>query len=134
MGITPGADGKPRLKGWQRVALLRDLALAEMTIQEIADKWGRSESTMYAWKTNHAAEIDAIRADAANEFAGLWVAQKVNRVAEYQADIEDEDVDVQVKHRALRAVAEELGQLTSKQEIQASVTYQVEGVDPDNLK
>jgi hypothetical protein len=133
MPVEPGGDG-PRLRGWQRVALLRDLALAEMTVREIAVKYGRSESTMYSWKVNHAAEIDAIRADAANEFAGLWVAQKVNRVAEYQADIEDEDTDVQVKHRALRAVAEELGQLTTKQEIQASVVYQVEGVDPEAMK
>jgi hypothetical protein len=138
MPVTPGGDG-PRLKGWQRVALLRDLALAEMTVLEIAVKWGRSEGTMYAWKKNHAAEIDAIRADAANEFAGLWVAQKVNRVAVYQDDIEDlEESDepgaIATKHKALRAVAEELGQLTQKQEIQASVVYQVEGVDPESMR
>jgi hypothetical protein len=135
MPVTPGGDG-PRLRGWQRVALLRDLALAEMTILEIAVKYGRAESTMYAWKRNHAAEIDAIRDDAANEFAGLWVAQKVNRVAEYQGDIEslDESGDIAQKHKALRAVAEELGQLTSKAEIQASVVYQVEGVDTESMR
>jgi hypothetical protein len=136
MPVTPGGDG-PRLKGWQRVALLRDLALAEMTVLEIAVKWGRSEGTMYQWKKNHAAEIDAIRADAANEFAGLWVAQKVNRVAVYQDDIEtleESGEDMALKHKALRAVAEELGQLTTKAEVQASVVYQVEGVDPEAMK
>lgn len=137
MPVTPGADGQPRLRGRQRIALLRDLALSDMTVLQIAVKYDRSEGTMYAWKKNHAAEIDAIRADAANEFAGLWVAQKVNRVAVYQDDIEtleESGEDMALKHKALRAVAEELGQLTQKQEIQASVVYQVEGVDPESMR
>jgi hypothetical protein len=132
MPITPG--GSQHIRGHRKLALLHDLAAGDLTVAAIAQKYDRTESTIYSIKSNNAEQIDAIRADHANEFAGLWVASKVNRVAEYQADIEDEDLDVQVKHKALRAVAEELGQLTTKQEIQASVTYQIEGVDPEAMK
>jgi len=132
MGITPG--GSEHIRGHKKLALLHDLAAGDLTMLEIAVKYDRAESTIYSIKKNNAEQIDAIRADHANEFAGLWVASKVNRVAEYQADIEDDDLDVGQKHKALRAVAEELGQLTSKAEIQAAITYQVEGVDPEAMR
>lgn len=132
MPITPG--GSEHLRGHKKLALLHDLAAMDLTMEAIAAKYERSPSTIYTIKANNAEAIDAIRADHANEFAGLWVAQKVNRVAEYQADIEDLDEDIPQKHRALRAVAEELGQLTTKAEIQASVTYEVVGVDPEAMR
>lgn len=138
MSVTPGRE-EPNLKAHQRMALLRDIVSGQLTVFEMSLKYERAESTIYHFKKVHAHEIDAMRADARNEFAALWVADKVNRVATYQDDIEtlnelEDPQALKLKHNALRAVAEEMGQLTTKAEVNATVQYEVTGVDPEAMR
>jgi len=90
--------------------------------------------------------IDAIRDDFANEFAGLWIARKEARLAAYERDVDDvERVEGEdgvtpelrrVKQAALRAVAEELGQLPARLSVQMEGTIKtiIEGIDPMDVR
>jgi hypothetical protein len=135
------------LRGRAKLELIRDLAADESSIPELAAKYGRSVSGVKQLKARHLTEILAIRQRAANELVGLWIADKVNRVAEYEADVEAvndalraDGLDpnlLRAKHRALRSVAEELGALPTRPAVvvdSVHVTYTVEGIDPEALR
>lgn len=118
----------------------------------LGKKYGVGNRTVQLFGRRHRAEIDAVvvagDSDDA-EFAGLWIAAKDNRLAMYQRDIErieelleehegqehtgsaDQKL-MQTKHAALRAAAEELGQLPQRVSIApeagTKVRYEIEGV------
>jgi hypothetical protein len=125
-------------RGWRRTALIRDLAAGEATQVELAVKYGVTQPSVSAFRDRHEREIDAVRTQLDDKWAALWAADKFNRVAELQSDIEtitgeDDEKLLRVKHAALRQIAEELGQLKQVVEVGGSVTYTITGLDPAAL-
>lgn len=141
-----------------------------------------SPAAITQFARRHAEEIEELKANADAELNKLWIAQKAERVREYQQDVElnndliqtaasvakraseraDElgggnegDGDLQaaedklaatvlgeipslqrIKHKALRSVAEELGQLPSTTKMEFgdnSVKVELVGVDLDEV-
>jgi hypothetical protein len=116
-----------KLRGHRKLDVIRDLAMAAASMTELGEKYGVTIAAISHFNQDFAAEIEAVRnallSDAGEEAAGLWIADKVKRIAEYQQDVDDineiladrlDDRLVKVKHQALRAVAEELGALPNK--------------------
>lgn len=127
---------------WGQARLIRQLALNEATQTELAAEYGCTQSAISQFAKRHAAEIEYQRNRAADEWAGLWIADKRNRVAEYQSEVErinaalDNETDPQLlraKVSVMRQVAEELGQLKQEIEVTGRLTYVVEGVDMGQL-
>ena len=145
--LTPvRKTGRPARKGhlergWVKHRLIRDFALGEKTGVELAEQYGVSTTSISAFKRRYALEIEEVRNHLADEYAGVWVAQKMARIQEYQEAAEkmaaghsprNQEVLVSI----LKAVAEELGQLPARTQVQVNtqqVTYQVVGIDPDDL-
>lgn len=130
------------LKPWQRHKLLRELAAGEKTSAQLSREYGMSASGIREFKKRHRAEVDAIAAAAGDEFAGLWIADKGQRLAAYQADYEiaaDDDKQshhewVKARTGILHAVAEETGQLPPRATVAiVPVVHIIEGVDLDVL-
>lgn len=129
--------------GWARTRLIRDLAVAEKTQVQLAREYGVVQSSVSEFSTRHADEIAAVRSRIEDEWAALWVADRFNRVAEMQSDIETitdaldglaDDKLLRVKHAALRQIAEELGQLKQVVEVGGKITYTITGLDPSVLR
>lgn len=148
--------------GWVKRRLIIDLAKDERTQYELADRYGCSQPAISAFKKRHQLEIASVLDDLSNEYAGLWIAEKSARIAEYQADVDqvnellqldmfDDDIPAEVKEaavthlpalqrqkaRALRNVAEEMGHLPARTIINVNdrrASYSVEGVDLEQLR
>lgn len=122
--------------------LLRDLALGELTGNELAEKYNCSRPAISQFKRRHEIEIDEIRGALADEYAGVWVAKKLDRLKAYQQKVEEmldgrSPRNAEVMATLLKAVAEELGDLPARTQVNVSnqsVTYQVVGIDPDSLR
>lgn len=129
--------------------LIRELALTNKTQRQLAEEYGVVQSSICAFSERNADAINDVRENAEDEFAGLWVAKKQNRVAAYKEQIdyiadrigeglEDDPVAaLKVAQAALKAVAEEMGQLTARvavqADVQAKVRYEIVGVNPEDL-
>ena len=133
--------------------LVREIALSTLTQDELGERYGVHQRTIGRFAERHATEIESVAAEAGDETAGLWIAKKEARIAEYQADVTranerliasdegdgyaDPERWMGGKHRALRAVAEELGALPQRMQVTTEqthkVTYTVEGVDLSEL-
>lgn len=128
-------------RGWVAHRLIRDFALGEKNQGELAELYGVSRTSIVAFKKRHALEIEEVRNNLADEYAGVWVAQKINRIREYQSAAEKMAAGTAPRNQEvlvsiLKAVAEELGQLPARSNtnIQAEqVVYQVVGIDPSEL-
>lgn len=138
------AKGTKAIRGRDKRKLLHMLVDDEMTQAEMANVIGYTVNMIKTFKARNLDLIEQMRADRDNEFAGLWIANKVERVAAYEEDVEyvqdalpevaPEDAQglIRVKQAALRAVAEEMGQLKQHVAVEAT-TYAVEGVDMKDL-
>jgi hypothetical protein len=145
--LTPvRSDGRPATKGhlergWVKHRLIRDLAIGEKTGQALGDQYGVSRTSISNFKRKYGMEIEDVRNNLADEYAGTWVAQKMNRIAEYQQAAEKMAAGTSPRNQEvlvsiLKAVAEELGQLPARTQVQVNtqqVTYQVVGIDPSEL-
>jgi hypothetical protein len=128
-------------RGWVKHRLIRDFALAEKTQKELAAQYGVSETSISAFKRRHAFEIEEVRNNLADEYAGVWVAQKMERIREYQNAAEkmadgSSPRNQEVLVSILKAVAEELGQLPARTQVNVSnqqVTYEIVGIDADDI-
>jgi hypothetical protein len=142
VGFEEGSDKARPIRGRHRLALLRDLAVGDFTAAELAEKYDRAVGTINTFKYNHKAEIAEIRSNPDDEFAGLWIAQKKNRIAVYQSQVDrlEESDDPKLLARsqtALRSVAEELGQLPNKSTVAIEtpkLQVQIEGISDEDLK
>jgi hypothetical protein len=108
--------------------LIRDLAMDAVSQAELAEKYGVAQPSISAFKLRHADEIEAVRndllSDVHDETVGLWIVDKVARIAEYQQDVDDANEEleargfdthiIKAKHNAMKAVAEELGALPTR--------------------
>ena len=139
----------PLSRGWAKAKLIRELAQMEKTQVTLAEEYGVAQSSISEFAQRNATEISAARADIENQFASAWIADKMARIAEYQAEVEDInaarsngihkilDVEmIKAKMTILRAVADELGQIPTKVNVSVTqrVTHIVEGVDLENLR
>jgi hypothetical protein len=148
------AEGTPHIRGEMREAMLHDIAQGDMTLSEIADKYGRHVQAVKQFKGRHKNRIAVIKAkrDAALEerLIGVAIADKVDRIAT-NGDLrnmlleamEDPDVDpqrvvsltqlVRAVDKLHKAVAEEKNELPVR--VQAHVdhsgtaTYEIPGID-----
>lgn len=128
--------------GWAKRKLIHELARMEKNQIQLAAEYGVVQSSISEFSTRHRPEIDAVKQDIENEFAGLWIVEKVNRLAEAQADVEaisealgsttDEKL-LRVKLAIMRQVAEEMGQLKTNVEVGGKVSYVIEGIDLSRL-
>jgi hypothetical protein len=136
------------------VKLIRELAKGERTHRELAEELAVSGQAVDAFAKRHAARIAEVAARLDDEFAGLWIAEKANRIEVLQGQVDDiadlmADPESAAKagvqaaemfrtaQSALRAVSEELGQLparTVRHEGGVSVRYEVVGVDTEALR
>lgn len=133
-----------RLGGLRHREVVRLLAAEEISQADIARRYDVTTSAVTQFKQRHAEEIAAVRADMDDEFAGIAIASKVNRVALLQqiaekalepvpkvsangkvAYVTNEDgesemvmeVDARAAMAALKQVAEELGQLVQRSQV-----------------
>jgi predicted transcriptional regulator len=138
-----------------RLEVIRLLAAGELNQTEIAERYGVASNTVSDFAKKYSAQILEVRGKLDDEFAGLWIAQKAARIAEYEDMIgelgkiieasENDPAIVRAQvsslfraqQAALRSVAEELGSLPTRQEIKiqsAPVIYRIEGVEVENLE
>jgi hypothetical protein len=128
-------------RGWVKHRLIRDFALGEKTGGQLAEQYGVSRTSISAFKKRNAMEIEEVRNNLADEYAGVWVAQKMARIQEYQQAAEKMANGTSARNQEvlvsiLKAVAEELGQLPARTQVQvntANVTYEIIGIDPEDL-
>jgi hypothetical protein len=141
---------------------MRDLALSGMTQQAIADKYGVTQGAVSQFKDKHAEAIAEIAAAADDEYAGIWIAQKQNRL-EALAEIAEiamqptpkittkgtvvfhpetgdlvSEVDGRLAAQVMKQAAEEMGQLPTRLQVSGDMntttTYRVESVNVEDLK
>lgn len=132
----------PLERPWNRRRLIHELARGERTVTELAEAYGVTHGAVSQFRDRHTTEIVEVRQNLEDEFAGMWIASKRERLAVYQEDAEklaeSEDPElIRIKHNILKAVAEELGQLPSKMSISVgakTITYVVDGVDMEQLR
>lgn len=130
-------------RGWARARLILQLAQGELTQVQLAAEYGVDQSAVSLFNTRHRDEINLRRERLADQWAGMWIADKQNRIAEAQQDVEaintalagetDEKL-LRVKLAIMRQVAEELGQLRTNIEVGGTLTYAVHGVDMSKLR
>lgn len=86
---APAKQVKPRqnIVGWIRMELLHGLVRGE-TRTALAKRLGLNTQTVIKFARREAAVIQALSEELANEFTGLWITEKRNRIAEYQRDVE----------------------------------------------
>jgi len=150
-----------KLSGLNKRKVIRELALGELSQSALAEKYDVTPAAITMFKKRNAEAIAAVRADADNEFAGILIAEKVNRVQMYEELLHKAlvpmpkvsnkgtlvtdpetgeyvyEVDVRAAMQALKSVAEEMGQLPNRVtiggELSTTTTYRVEGVTPEDL-
>jgi hypothetical protein len=140
------SDGRPAVKnhlerGWVKHRLIRDLAIGEKTQRTLAAQYGVSQASISAFKRRYLLEMEEVRNNMADEYAGVWVAQKMARIQEYQQAAEKmasgtSPRNAEVLVTIFKAVAEELGQLPARTQVNVSTeqtVYQVVGVSVDDI-
>lgn len=140
------SDGQVAVKGhlergWVKHRLIRDFALGEKTGRQLAEQYGVSTTSISAFKKRFALEIEEVRNNLADEYAGVWVAQKLDRIREYQQAAEkmaqgSSPRNAEVLVSILKAVAEELGQLPARTQVNVQntqVSYEIVGIDPSDI-
>ena len=128
-------------RGWVKHRLIRDFALGEKSGRELAQIYGVSPNSISAFKRRYALEIEEVRNNLADEYASVWVADKMKRIQEYQEAAEKmasgaSPRNQEVLFSILKAVAEELGQLPARTQVNVSTettVYEIVGLDPDDI-
>jgi predicted transcriptional regulator len=95
------------LKGHERLRLIADLAMNELSHRELAHREGVTQADVKEFATAHVGEIAEVRAALAGqlaiESAGLWISKKQNRLAEYQNEAEEiRDFLADMRHQGIR--------------------------------
>lgn len=126
-------------------ALCRVLATLppDRTITSVADEWNLSNQSLTYFKRDNAREIAAIAEDLDNQFAGQWVADKQARIEAYMREYDilnkhkyhDHHEWSKARQAALRAIAEELGQIPGRGGVTINVAqHMVIGVEVEDLQ
>lgn len=133
---------KRPLKGHVAQRLIRELAVSGKPQNQLAEEYGVTQGAISHFKVKHEMEIGRVSEAAADEYAGLWISGKLNRLAELQA-LAEELTDKPITPRSaevikgiLRDAAEELGDIPNKTGVNvniANVKYEIENVDLSDL-
>jgi hypothetical protein len=113
----------PLERPYTRRKLIRQLALTDIGDEAVCVEYGVDDASIYRFRKRHAAEIAAVAASAADEFAGLWIAEKINRLTVY-GDLAQMAIDrgeLQNAARILRNAAEEMGHLPSRVQLSGDI-------------
>jgi predicted transcriptional regulator len=143
--MTRAQNGErdPLERPMTRRRLQTELATTDQSQATIAKKYGVSQPALSKFKKRHLAVIEEIRNNIADEFAGIEIANKANRLEMYnqllvEALDRGDTADQQLAVKIARQVAEELGHLpgrvTLSGEIGATTNYKIEGVNMEDLK
>lgn len=139
-------------RGHIRLKLMRDLAAGEHSQTDLARRYGVTQPAISQFAQRHAERIADVASRLDDEFAGLWVAEKAARIAELQQQV-DSIADTmgdpnaaakaglgaaemyRVQQQALRAIADELGQIPARVQVQHSgqLDVRLNGVDVSAL-
>jgi hypothetical protein len=120
---------KNKLEGsaWRRHRLITELAKGEKTERTLASENGVAPSSINEFRQRHSDEIEERRAHLNEEFDGVWIAQKLNRLVEmeelYDSDIPNRERETRLA--VLRAAAEELGQIPNRTTIDMATPVEV---------
>ena len=137
-----GSGSTRKLTPFDRRELQRLLADGTEKRVALARRFGVSAAYITKFAKQYAREIDDIKRDLNDEFAGLWIASKVNRVLAYQADYAAALTSDKATHHEwikcraliLHQVAEELGQLPPRTTVTVMpVVHVIEGIAPESL-
>lgn len=149
----PVPDYRPKIRGWKIWALKQDLADGKDSQTFLASKYGCTQAAVSQFAAEHAEEIESLKGMVRDAYDGLWIADKKARVAVYQEDaslvselLENVGTGMRsnkeaaellrARAAALKAVAEELGDLPQRVKIEGSdvpVRHVLEGVNTDEL-
>lgn len=128
-------------RGWVKHRLIRDFALGEHTGRDLAVIYGCSVTSISQFKKRYALEIEEVRNNLADQYAGVWVARKMDRIREYQQAAEkmasgSSPRNAEVLVSILKAVAEELGDLPARTQVnisQENTVYEIVGLSVDDI-
>lgn len=138
------------------------LARGNKTQSQLAGEYGVHQTSISDFKLRHADEIQAIIDNGLDEMTGIALAKKEARLATYQelikklsagtpkvagkdgVQVRDPEtgeaiyeIDAGQINRALRSMAEELGQLPARVvitgDLEVKTNYQINGVEPGDL-
>lgn len=128
----------PLTNEWTKVQLIYDLAKADDTQVFLAEKYGVTQSAIAQFKKRQMEAIEARREKMLEEYGTLWVAEKYNRLAARQNEIE-KLLDLRTSNRnseiidkLLNSVATELGELETKVSVEFA-EYKITGIDLDKV-
>ena len=136
---------RPLEQGWRKAQLIRQLAMGELTQQRLGEMYGVSQASISRFAARYKGDIEMVRYRLAEQVqAGaehLWVVGKQNRLAEYQATAErmselNTPRSHEIKISALKAVAEELGDLPARTQVnieQNTVAYEIVGLAVEDI-
>lgn len=158
----PRRNPDPLETPWNRRALMVQLAKGAKTQTQLAGEYGVIQQSISAFAKRHADEIQAIIDNGLDEMTGIALAKKEARLATYQElinrlsagtpkvagkdgrvvkDPETGEVVYEIDagqiNKALRSMAEELGQLPARVvitgDLEVKTNYQINGVEPGDL-
>jgi hypothetical protein len=141
--LSNRAKPRGKLSRADQRQLQRELATGDVMRADLARRYGVTRGYVTIFAKQYAREIADIKAQLDDEFAGLWIAQKEQRIAAYQAEYEralrhprrDHFEWINARRQILHTVAEELGQLPPRQTVTVvPVVHIIENVNLELLK
>lgn len=138
--LEPVPNRRPLSTPWIRSQLIVELAAGEIPQTELAKKYGVVRSAITSFKKKYQQEINARRDSFEDEYADMWIASKRARLTTLQDTVEGL-VDMELTtdtartlSALLKAAAEELDQLTNKNNINIQLaTYELANVAIDDI-
>lgn len=138
-----------KLGGLRKREIVRLLAADEITRSEIARRYDVSPAAITQFAQRNEDEIAAVKAEMDNEFAGILIANKANRLSVYQELLEEAvtptpkisvkgdtvsvldpetgervtvmEIDVRAAATVLKQAAEEMGQLPTRLQVAGGI-------------
>jgi hypothetical protein len=93
MPFESDSQPAPPIRGALRSELIRELAVGDRTHEQLGEKYGRSTQAVHQFSARNADEIrlakQALVADPSDEYAGVAIAKKLNRIADADKDLAD---------------------------------------------
>jgi hypothetical protein len=96
----------PKLIGARELMLIEELAVADHSHAELAERLGVAEKTVDNFASRNRDRIAAAARDQTDKLAGLWIARKELRIAEYQSMYERDRKMIEDMEETAEAFAE----------------------------
>jgi hypothetical protein len=126
----------PDIRGSLRAELIRDLALGELTHEQLAEKYSRAQQSITNFSHLNRDEVRRAKQVQSDEYQGLGYAEKWERLAfreQLLLDINERLQDPELSHtqrnrysvtadKLLHSIAEERGQLPTRAQLEVAMT------------